>query len=265
MSYGKFAEYLQDNSGLAISGNEFSDIAAFAEVAPGGFYAMYNPCFKYSNEKMVINRNYLGALAIAGKNSVENDKYLWIMLSTADTAASSGGAPNAVQLTWEIWSAYTFGAKKVIFQSYEALKNDTELFTAAQKAITDIKALAPIYSSYTYIGIHSKDVEARSPKVPLNDETILTQIPHITSIDADGAVLFGLFAGEKGSALMLLPANTEELISGAFSPKTVTLTLDGTEKTVTAYIGGEATLLSGANGVYTVELAGPEGVFVTVE
>lgn len=264
-SYKKLTAQFASN-GIVISKNDLSDIEGYIEDTPGDFYTMYAPAIKRSNSALSLDYRFLGSLAYAGKYSGEAGKALWVMLNTAESPAASLAQPSPEQLTWQIWSAFGFGAKKVIFSSYEALKNEPALLAAAKSAVAEVKKLAPVLSEFSFKTTYAPGVSVNSPKVSVaGDETRLSAAARVTALSADAPVIFCLFSGDSGSAVMLLPGDTDGLAAGSLTPSTVTLTLDGSETAVTAYVGGEPAALQGSGGVYTLQLSGAAGVFVTIK
>jgi hypothetical protein len=269
LSYSDFnamARYLEDKPGWIVAKGTISNISRQTEVAPNGIFAIQPTFIKRSGPALSVDYAYLGALANAAHYSAANDKVLWHVIETREIPTQAIGAPTAKQLAWQIDSAFTFGAKKVIFSSFEALADDSDLLAAAKASIEHWKALAPVYNSYTYQHAYAAETSIFSAKLPLSDlEVSLASVPAIQSLSADGPVVFGLFTKENGTALMLLPGDPEAVLEENFATVTATITLSGSAKKVTAYIDGKPTVLPVKNGVVQIAMAGPMGIFITID
>ncbi len=190
-----------------------------------------------------------------------SDKEFQDLISAAATSFSKAGKDwwayfgtpgklSAKQLSWQVWAALAFNAKKVILSDYSEIASDSTLRTALKDTISEVKNISPLLGNYKYVRTYALTDSQKS----------ISDVKFVSDISTDDSAIFGLYGNDSGAAIMVLPGDPD-----ANSNVTVHFTLDGTEAEVTAYVGGEARELTKTGDGYSITLSGPDAVLITVK
>lgn len=223
----------------------------------------------YPLNKTGSYKDYVESINVFARAARDTHKE-WYCYIQAYGWTSSKRNPTLRDFRWQIYSLLSFGCKGVIFWAYApetqyyALVNDrgepTEIYYAAKTAISEVKALSPVYCEYTNIGAFNFNCTDSTPYLKM---TSPVEFPTIAELDCKNPVLVGCFERKDSSGKAFTLVNmTEPLHNTDIS---VRFRLDGSY-TVTAYVKGTPQLLTpDSDGFYTVALETGEGAFVTVE
>jgi hypothetical protein len=230
------------------------------------YFNPYIPAIYETSGKRSISSSYFTALNTAAQMARENDKTLFISVQTGNTGDVDLAVPTAGEISWQIWNALAFGARKVIL--FDCAAMDGETFAEVAKTLAEIKKFKDVYANYTFEAVygHAPD-EKYSPLGVMAGNKGMPETDGITALSAEKSALFGIFNKTEGNgkALVIVPCDSASTLSGEKATFTATFTLDGTQKKVTLYQNGKATTLKGNGNTYTVTLTTYEGVFIAIE
>lgn len=230
------------------------------------YFNPYIPAIYETSGKRSISSSYFTALNTAAQMARENDKTLFISVQTGNTGDVDLAVPTAGEISWQIWNALAFGARKVIL--FDCAAMDGETFAEVAKTLAEIKKFKDVYANYTFEAVygHAPD-EKYSPLGVMAGNKGMPETDGITALSAEKSALFGIFNKTEGNgkALVIVPCDSASTLSGEKATFTATFTLDGTQKKVTLYQNGKATTLKGNGNTYSVTLTTCEGVFIAIE
>ena len=225
---------VSDSSALYIFNGEKIDMSSLPKDVVFPFVGVY---LDTSDEE------FQDLISAAATSFSKAGKDWWAYLGTP-------GKLSAQQLSWQVWAALAFNAKKVILSDYSEIASDSALCAALKDTISEVKDISPLLGNYKYVHSYALTASQKS----------ISDVKFVSDISTDDSAIFGLYGNDSGAAIMVLPGDPD-----ANSNVTVHFTLDGTEAEVTAYVGGEARELTKTGNSYSITLSGPDAVLITVK
>ncbi|MBQ4065703.1 MAG: hypothetical protein IJD10_06345, partial [Clostridia bacterium] len=250
---------------------------------------MYDPVYSYNITDEELDRGEsanalsvsLDNLDIVSDRCRKHNRDFYIILQVNNAAHSA--IISIENMKYQAYSAMAFGAKSISWACWirgwgennilDDNGNKTEQYAKLQETNRDLKALEPVYMRYTGASnavVHGKKCPTKKTLQYYHGNTDVKQLTQTSLTDITpgdtSAMIIGHFEKNvgEGEAFMFVGCNNYRFLKEQTS--TVTFKTADPDAVVTAYLKGEATVLTpDTNGVYTVEVVKADAVFVTVE
>ena len=239
--------------------------------------------YPFDNQFPGMHPFYLENLDTVAFACRESGRDFWIFTQAGSTDAAK--QMNKEQVSWQMYTALAYGAKAIMHACYTpcwwvdgtALVNNdgtyTELWSSVKDLNTEVKAISDVYMKYDNLGVFgmgtaqdsfvAAQIKAQNRR---NESRGYSGARGFSDISSSRGLLVGSFEEKAGNGYAMMLVDSSDPYQGDNGKNTVTFRTAVSEGVkVTAYIGGTSTVLTPADGVYTVEIANGQGCFVTVE
>ena len=237
--------------------------------------------YPFDNYYEGLRPSYLYNLDVVASAARESGKDFWIITQSGNNDAEY--VMNKAQLQWQTYLSLAYGAKTLIYSTYTPwwwadgtcmINKDgtkTDLWYAGQQLNREIKALSPVYMQYESLGVSCVIGNAL-----IGEEELIKQNERAAergyagargfkNIEATNGLVVGSFEKRDGNGYAMMLVESSDAYNMEASTTITFRTANSSGSVVTAYIAGEAEILTAADGVYTVTLESGQGCFVTVE
>ncbi|MBE7056802.1 MAG: hypothetical protein E7388_05095 [Ruminococcaceae bacterium] len=237
--------------------------------------------YPFDNGTKGFRRSYLYSMDIVSTAARESGRDFWIIIQSGSTAPEYKMTPT--QLQWQVYTSLAYGANTIMYASYmpwwfvdgtcminnDGSKND--LWYGGQEVNKLVNALSSTYMEYEHLGVTSivGDTFMTKPQLRRQSTRNATRgydgTRGFKDIQCETGLIVGSFEKKdsKGYAMMLVESCDpyDMTVSSVVTFKVA----DSSCSKVTAYPDGKPQVLTAVDGVYTLELASGQGLFVTVE
>ncbi len=214
-------------------------------------------------------QDYVESVNQVASSARRYGKEFWCCLQ-AHSFNPSKRTPSLNDYSWQCYTLLSFGCKNLIWWYYEGntqtpslidmnTMEPTQAYYDTQTMIAEIKAISDTYIQYKNLGAFTLNCTAATPYLKMSNE--YKDFAVISEITCDQPLLVGCFDKKEGEGYAFTVVNMSELLQKKSA--TVKFKLNG-DYTVTSYQGGNVTVLTPANGYYTVNLDWGMGAFFTI-
>ena len=244
-------------------------VESYAQTVGGDYMCVDIYPYRSNSKAKTTYTGYLKNMDIFATACREYGRDFWLYIQSTDY---DGGkwAPDYDDLRWQTYIGLSFGVKTFIhfvyaWGGYETFIKDgapTDIYYAAQKANKEILAFSDEYARYKNAGAFTLNCDKSKFAYAQFDNQYKDFSP-LKDISSSDPLLFGCFEENGGDGYAFTVVNMNN-INTKKTGAAVSFSLDG-KYTVSMWRAGEKVSLTPQNGVYSIELAPAEGVFVTLE
>lgn len=221
------------------------------------------------NGEKITYRDYIEAINQPARAARNYGKEFWCCIQTYGWIPGKR-TPTEAEYRWQCFCMLSFGCTCITLWNYRGsvefpslvhptTTRPTDAYYALQPVLWELHNLEDVYLQYKNLGAFTVNCTDETPYLRMSDE--YTDFDVIHDIKCDDALLIGCFEKEKGRGKAFTVVNMVDWQT----PKDTTVSFKSKAKKVTVYRSAEPTVLTANRGVYTIDLAQGEGVFVTLD
>jgi hypothetical protein len=240
--------------------------------------------YPFDNQFQGMHLYYLENMDVVASACRETGRDFWL-ISQAGSKLATNPLTKA-QISWQMYTAMAYGSKAVMhaclssadgwWEEGASLVNKdgtyNDIWTYAGEVNKEVKSFSDVYMQYDNLGVFGMATPQNSfvatqirSQTRRNDARGYSGARGFSDITASRGLLVGSFAEKTGNGYAMMLVDSSDPYKGDNGNNTVTFRTAVSEGVkVTAYIGGTSTVLTPADGVYTVALTNGQGCFVTV-